>query len=284
MTRRQFALWLAMTPGVGGRTVVRILTRCDLLNISPEEFSRRSPESLREEFGIKQLAVADRLATQKLELDEDVKRLEAKGISWVTLADAHYPDPIELLDPDPPGVLFMYGNVGLVQGKTFAVLSSRNTKPAGLDLIEKLTEDGVLDGDILVSGHDTAEYQRSAVVPLRWGAPRILCLDRGFFEALGEDLTEEPFRAARLWRYQFDPKTDLVISPFRPHAGFTGINNKVRDKLIASLARRLDFVEISPGGNMEKLARAAIKCGRPTRVSDLSLGYRGLVEAGATVV
>lgn len=284
MTRREFTLWLAMTPGVGGRTVTRILARCDLLSVSPKEFFALSPESLLEEFGVKQRRVAELLATQSRENDPNLERLTAVGINWVTLTDAHYPARIEEFDADPPGVLFTYGNQSLLNSKTFSVLSSRNSMPASLELIEKLTEDGVLAGEVLVTGHDTPEYQRAAIVPLRWGAPRILCLDRGFYEALGENLSEEPFRAARLWRYQFDPNTDLVVSPFRPMAGFAGVNNKVRDRLIGSLALRLDLVEISPGGNMERLAIQGLKCGRTVRVSDRSIGYRLMKERGAEII
>lgn len=285
MTRREFALWLAMTPGVGGRTVTRVLARCDLLGRSPQDFQRLGPEALKEEFGIKQSRVAEKLATQEREIDATLlRRLDGLGVSWITMADAHYPARVEQFDPDPPGVLFVYGNLRLLDAKTFCVLSSRNTMPAGLDQMERLAEEGVLRGEVVVSGHDTPEYQRSALVPLRWGAPRILCLDRGLFPALGENLTEEPFRAARLWRYQFDPKTDLVVTPFRPEAKFIGVNNQLRDRLIASLCVRLDFVEVAPGGNMEKLARMALKAGRPVRISDRSVGYRGLVELGATTI
>lgn len=285
MTRREFALWLAMTPGVGGRTVTRILARCDLLGRTPEDFLALGPEAIKEEFGVKQARVAERLATQPRENDAaQLKRLDGLGVTWMTMADAHYPSRVEQFDPDPPGVLFAYGNLRLLDAKTFCVLSSRNTTPAGLNQMEQLAEEGVLRGEVVVSGHDTPEYQRSALVPLRWGAPRILCLDRGLFPALGENLTEEPFRAARLWRYQFDPKTDLVVTPFRPEAKFVGVNNQIRDRLIAGLCARLDFVEVSPGGNMEKLARMGLKAGRPVRISDRSVGYRGLVEAGAIVL
>jgi predicted Rossmann fold nucleotide-binding protein DprA/Smf involved in DNA uptake len=284
VTRREFALWLAMTPGVGGRTVTRILARCDLLGLSAEEFQRLGPEALREQFGIRQTRVAERLASQPKKNDPILPRLDVLGVSWITMADAHYPVRVEQFDPDPPGVLFAYGNVKLLDSRTFCVLSSRNTSPVGLDLMEKLAEEGVLGGEIVVSGHDTPEYQRSALVPLRWGAPRILCLDRGLFPALGENLTEEPFRAARLWRYQFDPRTDLVVTPFRPEAKFIGVNNQIRDRLIAGLCGRLDFIEVAPDGNMEKLARMALKAGRTVRVSDRSIGYRQLVEAGAEVI
>jgi predicted Rossmann fold nucleotide-binding protein DprA/Smf involved in DNA uptake len=287
LARRSFALLLAMTPGIGGRSVTRVLARNDLLGRSPEEFLRLSQDALREEYKLTKRAVDALTASPKAAIDRVVEleeRLGCLGVSLVTAADAHYPTRIEEMDPDPPGVLFLYGNAKLLDVRTFCVLSSRNTLPADLDLIEQRTEAGVLDGQVLVTGHDRPEYQRSAVVPLRWGSPRILCLDRGMFKVLGDDLRDEAFRAARLWRYEFDPSTDLVVSPFRPESDFYGINNQVRDRLVGSLSATLTFVQVSPGGNMEKIARMAIKAGRKVCVSDRSVGYRALRELGAEVL
>jgi DNA processing protein len=76
-------------------------------------------------------------------------------------------------------------------------------------------------------------------VPLRWGAPRILVFSGGFHHHLGPDLKEEPFRAARLWRYQFDAKTDLVISRRAPDKlpTFARFNPTV-DRLIQRIVAR----------------------------------------------
>jgi DNA processing protein len=273
-----------MTPGIGGRTVTRVLARNDLLGRSPEDFLRLAPEAKREEYRLT-LKACEGLNAAPQDLVDRVKaveeRLDKHGVGLVTSADAHYPRQIEEMDTAPPGALFLYGNTRLLGVRTFAVMSSRGTSPAGLDMMDRLCEEGVLAGDVLVAGENTPEYQRAAIVPLRWGSPRILCLDRGLFTSLGQDLNQEPFRAARLWRYEFDEKTDLVVSAFRPDAGFIGINNQVRDRLVACLAARIDFVEIRPGGNMEKLARLALKAGRQVRVSDRSVGYRRLLEVGA---
>ena len=284
LPRRTFALHLAMTPGIGGRTVTRILARNELVGRSPEDFFKLSPESWREEYRMNKKAAAS-LGVQKISKTKELEeKLSGLGVSLVTAADAHYPTLVEEFDPDPPGVLFFYGNTRLLEAKTFCVLSSRNSRPADLEMIEKLTEEGVLNSEVLVTGHDRPEYQRSAVVPLRWGAPRILCLDRGLFKVLGDDLKNEAFRAARLWRYEFDPSTDMVVSAFRPEADFIGVNNQVRDRLVASLSRRLDFVIVNEGGNMEKLVRLALKSGRPTRISDRSVGYRDYAGSGAGVI
>ncbi|AIE87720.1 DNA-processing protein DprA [Fimbriimonas ginsengisoli] len=287
LPRRTFALLLAMTPGMGGRSVTRVLARNELLGRSPEEFLALSPEAYREEYRLSKRA-AENLARDRSGLIkstlETEQRLNGLGVSLVTSADAHYPTLVEEMDPDPPGVLFLYGNARLLESRTFCVLSSRNARPADLEMIERLTEEAVLEGEVLVTSHDKLEYQRSAVVPLRWGSPRILCLDRGLFQVLGPDLRDEAFRAARLWRYEFDPSTDLVVSPFRPDSSFIGVNNQVRDRLVACLSRRLDFVHIAEGGNMEKLARMALRAERKVRVSDRIIGYRELRGLGAEVI
>ena len=287
LSRRSFSLLLAMTPGIGGKFLTRILARNDLLGRTPEEFLSLSPEAFREEYRLstkaaKALSEAPEARVRYTLTVE--KKLSGLGVTLISSADAHYPSLVEEMDTDPPGILFLYGNTKLLEANTFCVLSSRNSRPADLDLIEKLAEEGVLKSEVLVSGNDRPEYKRSAIVPLRWGSPRILCLDRGLFTSLGPDLKHEKMHEAALWREQFDPSTDLVVSPFRPDAGFVGINNQVRDRLVGCLSRRLSFVQISEGGNMEKVAKMALKAGRKVEISDRSPNYRSLVELGASLL
>ena len=284
---RTFALMLCLTDQIGGKTVSKVLLRNSLLNRTPEEFLQISPEVMIEEYKIKPQS-AQKLTNDPSRSLEKARQAEAEfdrlGIQLVTANDIHYPQRIEAMDPSPPTLLFLYGNKSLLQSKTFSVLASRGASPAALNQIESVTEAGTLNREKLVCGHDRIEYQRSAVVPLRWSAPRILCLDRGFFEVLGKNLKDEAFRAARLWRYEFDPRTDLVISPFLPHAKFIGVNNQVRDRLIACLSDRLDFIHLNSNGNMEKLLKLALKAGRKVRVSDTILNYRQYVDLGAEVI
>ena len=114
-----------------------------------------------------------------------------------------------------PVRLRAYGNLSLLDSPALFMpehVSKRETSPAERDAVERMTENAVLAGQILVSPYATATQQRACVVPLRWGAPRILIANCGIEKALGSDLSGEPFRAARLWRYQWDPKTDLMLS------------------------------------------------------------------------
>ena len=118
-----------------------------------------------------------------------------------------------------PATLWLYGNARLLDSTLACVRSTLfrvDHRPAELDQIEREAETLVLSNKIVVTGVHSAAHQRAAVVPLRWGSPRILVLAGGFAHHLGAKLDQEPFRAARLWRYQFDPKTDLCISRRAP--------------------------------------------------------------------
>jgi len=119
----------------------------------------------------------------------------------------------------PEAKLWLYGNVRLLGAALACIPDSFGRDehgPSQRDQLEAECERIVLAGQVVVSGIHSAAQQRVAIVPLRWGAPRILVFSGGFHYHLGPDLNEEPFRAARLWRYQFDAKTDLVISRRAP--------------------------------------------------------------------
>ena len=114
-----------------------------------------------------------------------------------------------------PAGLWLFGNARLLGGNLAFVpqaFGEQDGDAEELAEMERMTEQFVLDGKTIVCGIHNGTHQRVAVVPLRWGAPRILVLSGGFYVHLGPELNNEPFRTARLWRYQFDSRTDLVIS------------------------------------------------------------------------
>jgi len=140
-----------------------------------------------------------------------------------------------------PGGLWLYGNVRLLHGDLKhipACFGAPVHRPADLDQIERAAEEIVLASKILVCGVHNQTCQRAAIVPLRWGSPRILVFSGGFRYHLGPDLTREPFLSATLWREQFDARTDLVISRRAPDKLPTyAHHNPTVDRLIHLLAK-----------------------------------------------
>lgn len=86
-------------------------------------------------------------------------------------------------------------------------------------------------------GIHSPAHQNAAVVPLRWGSPRILVLSGGFRYHFGKDLMDEPFRVARLYRFGWDPVTDLAVSRRAPDKLPTyARHNPTVDRLIRALS------------------------------------------------
>ena len=138
------------------------------------------------------------------------------------------------------GKLWLYGNVILLDSNrscSEVALTTHDTDSKLLDATERESEEIVLSGKTLVCGIHSELHQRAAIVPLRWGAPRIVVLGSGFYNHLGPDLDEELFQAARLWRYEFDPLTDLVISKYEPlDTSLSGKRTRGTDNLIRRIA------------------------------------------------
>ncbi len=151
--------------------------------------------------------------------------------------------PVER-DPKPKimklGKLWLYGNVILLDSKresSQVALTTTKSNQSNLDSAEREAEEVVLAGKTLVCGIHSEIHQRTAIVPLRWGAPRIVVLGSGFYQHLGPDLEEELFKAARLWRYEFDPLTDLVVSRYEPtDSKLTAKRHRGTDNLIRHIA------------------------------------------------
>jgi DNA processing protein len=140
------------------------------------------------------------------------------------------------------GGLWLYGNVKLLQASLACVpevFGPDVLSPKELDRIEGKAERIVFESKVLVCGIHNQAHQKAAIVPLRWGSPRIVIFSGGFKHHLGENLDQEPFRAARLWRYQWDPKTDLAISRRAPDKlpTFASLNPTV-DRVIQMIVNR----------------------------------------------
>lgn len=82
-------------------------------------------------------------------------------------------------------------------------------------LLEQLTEEAVLAGQTVVVNCYASDRRRqilmekAGTVPLRWGARRVLLVTPKQAKTLEEG--DELFRTWRLWRYKFDPKSDVYI-------------------------------------------------------------------------
>jgi hypothetical protein len=95
---------------------------------------------------------------------------------------------------------------------------------------------------VLVSPLYTPIHEAIAAIPLRWGCPRIVVLHAGFKHFLGPSIDEEVSPLCRRWRYEFDPFSDLVVSPWHPDDDEA--HKKGRIEIVDDLVDRLANCEV----------------------------------------
>lgn len=287
MSERLWLLLLTLLPDVGRKTLRHVLTRQQVRRETPEEVVRLPAETLRTEYGLPERAI--RALQTELELrTAAAAQLDAHltrcGVRWLSFLDAAYPAALDEM-PEPPAVLFAYGNYALLQEPCFALLASHTVSAQGLQELETIAESLLEQGFVPLVSTTQPAYQRALLCAARRDAPYVLVLDRGLLSAFGDDLRSEPLRHARIWNAEFMPERALALSPFRPRDGWVASNSKYRDMLIAYLASAVIVVEARPNGFIVQLAQQLLTHGRrvyvlTTRLAELP-GNQQVLQAGA---
>jgi DNA processing protein len=141
--------WLALslTPGLGPTSVRKLVQHFG----SPEAVLRASLTEL-EGAGI-QAVSAQSLATGKSSelAREEVARAADAGIAVVTMDDPLYARRLKEIY-DPPVILYVRGDAGLLDKPGIAVVGTRHPTPYGSGMAERLGSDLAAQGLVIISG------------------------------------------------------------------------------------------------------------------------------------
>lgn len=288
LTDRQWLLFLTLLPDVGRRTLRYVLERQQVRRETPEEILKLPADTLRDEYRLPPRAIYA-ICEEWAQRLEETQRLEAHltrcGARWLSFQDAAYPHALDDM-PEPPPVLFTYGDHALLNEPCFALLASHNVSARGLSELEQVAESLIAQGFTPIVSATQPAYQRALLCAVRQGAPYVLTLDRGLLSAFGEDLRKEPLKQARIWQAEFNPQRALALSPFRPRDGWVAANGKYRDALIGYLASAVIVIEARPDGYIVQLCQQLLQHGRKVyaltpRASEPT-GNQQILNAGAT--
>ena len=151
-------LALALTPGVGPRRLLRSVERCGsavrVLHLPLTEL-----ESLHLPAESAQFISSGEAAHAA---DQELEKLSATGAAIVTWHDEAYPLRLREIY-DPPALLWLRGDAGLLAKSCLAVVGTRHPTPYGVGMAEKLSRDLAARGLVILSGMargvDTAAHR-----------------------------------------------------------------------------------------------------------------------------
>ena len=287
MASAELAAWLRLTliPGVGGETQRQLLQAFG----GPEAVFAAPAAALRGRLGgAMGSGLAERLLGHDCgaEIAAALAWAEQPGNHLLTLADAEYPQAL-LTAADPPVLLYVKGNIALLNRPAFAIVGSRNATKQGEANAEAFA--GALAGagltivSGLAAGIDAAAH-RGALKGMgteRGGAPSASTiavigtgLDRIYpaqNEGLARDIAEK----------------GAIVSEFALGTPPLAANFPRRNRLIAGMGRGCLVVEAAKQSGSLITARLAAEAGRevfaiPGSIhSPQSKGCHALIKQGA---
>ncbi|MFH1819440.1 MAG: DNA-processing protein DprA [Pseudomonadota bacterium] len=268
-------LRLALVPGVGNTSLIRLLTAFG----SPEAVLSSGRHALAAHLTSAQ---CDALLAEPdaAQLDAALEWLDLPGNSLMTLADEDYPKTL-LEIPDPPAMLYCKGTRDLLNRPALGIVGSRNATPQGIRDAEAfahaLSDAGLTIVSGLALGIDAAAHRGglagagSSVAVVGTGLDRIYPARN---KALAHQLVE----------------TGLIVSEFPLGTPPLPGHFPRRNRLISGLSRGVLVVEAAPDSGSLITARVATEQGRevfaiPGSIhSPLARGCHALIKQGAKLV
>jgi DNA processing protein len=157
--------WLALrlVPGLGARVAMRLVTTMG----SATGVFRASSTEL-ESLGVASHVVRNiAVGTVFEDAAQESERARQQGASIITFRSSSYPAMLREIF-DPPLLLYVQGDVSLLQGPSIGIVGSRRPTPYGRAMAEKLSGDLAARGIVIVSGLargiDSAAHQGSLKV------------------------------------------------------------------------------------------------------------------------
>lgn len=178
------------------------------------------------------------------ELDyKEWRRLQDMKVDVVTLWDESYPARLKkVLGAKAPALLFVMGNIEILQKKSAGFCGSRKVSEKGLKTTQDFAEQLVDQEVNLVSGYAAGVDMTTHQTALENGGTTTIVLPEGIFH----------FRIKHKLKNVWDWERVVVVSEFLPTRPWTVGNAMQRNATICALSSAVILIEAkSSGGSME---------------------------------
>jgi len=279
MSETAILLQLLRLPGIGPARLRQLLARLFQMGVPVERIAELSDEQL----ALGARLIGDQMAAFRhpdSDADADLQLCAEKGIRALLSSDSEYPlRLISLLGRNAPPLLFVRGNLGLLNYPCLAISGSRKASEESLratfQLSQTLAEQGWAIASGGARGTDEAAHLGSLQSP---GPGTIVVMPTGI---LKPNLRGE-------MRKRLEDGRALLVSEFPPEFGWTVGCAMQRNRLLSALSRITLLVEPGITGGTGGTGKIALKLGLPLFVletpSGIGAGGPELLKSGAKIL
>jgi DNA processing protein len=275
----QYLGWvaLALTPGLGARMAGKLLREFG----SPEAVFNASLTALEAQRLPAAVAQAIHSRQPMSAAAKELAQAQAAGFSLVTWDEPHYPHLLREIY-DPPPLLYVRGNIELLDRHAISVVGARRPTPYGNQMAERLGRDLAARGLVIVSGLargiDACAHRGALSTPAGTTIGVLGCGIDVVYPKENKKLFDEM------------EKRGAIISEF-PLGTFPGSQNfPIRNRVIAGMSLGVVCVEGAQYSGSLITSRLAMEFSRevfgvPGNVTQpTSFGPNQLIKQGAKLV
>lgn len=252
MSDAAILLSLLRLPGVGPVSLRKILMKIERAGFSlPELFNVRDEDLIA--YLHLTLEQVHALRNPETDAEEDLQECAEIGIEVLLSASSRYPGHLRSLGHNAPLMIFIKGDLGLLQKPTLGVSGSRNADEKNLAALSRICEAVSSQNWVIVSGGARGADEVAHLSAVRSGPGTVIVLPKGILKPnLRRELNKH-----------ISEDQSLLISEFPPEQGWTPGCAMQRNRLLVALSRGVILVEPGLRGGTGGTGRLAQKMGVP---------------------
>ncbi|WP_028459927.1 DNA-processing protein DprA [Chloroflexus sp. Y-396-1] len=136
-----------LVPGIGPLRLARLIERCGSIAAA-----WHADETMMIAAGLDARSMAGlQEARRRIDLDAELERLRAVGVTPISIADPRYP-PLLRMIPAPPPLLYLCGTLTPADQRAVAIVGTRHPSHYGREAARRLARDLASAGMTIVSG------------------------------------------------------------------------------------------------------------------------------------
>ena len=218
---------------------------------------------------------------EEFDIENYLKQLKKQRVSFVSLANENYPTLLKNI-PNPPIVLFVKGNIGLLKTNSIAIVGTRKITSYGATITKMFAADLASSGLTIISGMAIGVDGIAHLSALEVGGATIAVLGNG---------VDLPFpRENEHIYHKILENGGLIISEFAPGESPSVGSFPARNRIIAGLSLGVLVTEGASDSGSLITANFGLEFGRKVFAvpgpitSSLSAAPLKLIEKGARLV
>ncbi len=214
-------------------------------------------------------------------LDAELRAIERVGGSYITIADAQYPQYVWHTHTPPPVLYYQGASLDCLQ-RAVAFVGARDANAYARRSIERIVPGVVSHGYTIVSGGARGADALAHKAALQSGGSTVAVLGAGLAHPY-------PLQNTRLF-HEIQEAGGLIVTPFAVDTKVQAHNFPVRNRIIAGIGYAVVVVQARERSGTKITASYALDAGRdvgavPGRIDDpLSAGVHELIGNGARVI